>query len=140
MSYEPTVWSGGDVITAPKMNKLENAVAAASNGGCVLYVTENEQTGALSATGQEIINVVTAGGYVVLKITDMGMTTLLPLAVYGSQGGNVVGFMFYVPINSNPVSYLCNALSEYPVAEDSFTPSGLEPAPNPGDQGGLFES
>ena len=27
MSYEKTLWKNGDIITAEKMNKLENAVA-----------------------------------------------------------------------------------------------------------------
>ena len=32
MSYEPTVWANGDIITAEKINKLENGVADSSNG------------------------------------------------------------------------------------------------------------
>ena len=32
MSYEPTTWSDGDVITADKMNKLEPGVETANNG------------------------------------------------------------------------------------------------------------
>ena len=31
MSYTPTVWQNGDVITAEKLNKLENGVAGAGN-------------------------------------------------------------------------------------------------------------
>ncbi len=27
MSYDPTIWSVGDVVTAAKLNKLENGVA-----------------------------------------------------------------------------------------------------------------
>lgn len=35
MAYEPTVWQDGDVITAQKMNKLENAVSGATG---IFYV------------------------------------------------------------------------------------------------------
>lgn len=33
MSYTPTNWKAGDVITSEKLNKLENGVAAAGSGG-----------------------------------------------------------------------------------------------------------
>lgn len=32
MAYTPTVWTGGDVITAEKLNKLEQAVKSAQGG------------------------------------------------------------------------------------------------------------
>lgn len=32
MAYEPTVWKNGDVITAEKLNKLENGVGSAGGG------------------------------------------------------------------------------------------------------------
>ena len=32
MSYEKTVWQSGDVITAEKLNKIEDALAAMLNG------------------------------------------------------------------------------------------------------------
>jgi len=37
MSYTPTVWKSGDVVTSAKLNKLENGVAAAG-GGSVLVI------------------------------------------------------------------------------------------------------
>ena len=36
MSYEPTVWKTGDVVTSEKLNKLENGVA---NAGGAMIVT-----------------------------------------------------------------------------------------------------
>ena len=32
MSYEPTVWKSGDVITSAKLNKIENGIASNSSG------------------------------------------------------------------------------------------------------------
>lgn len=43
MAYTPTTWTDGDVITAEKLNKLEQAVKAASGakkGAPGAYVTE----------------------------------------------------------------------------------------------------
>lgn len=39
MAYTPTVWETGDVITAVKLNKAENGIAAADRS--VLEVTED---------------------------------------------------------------------------------------------------
>lgn len=38
MSYEPTVWQTGDVVTSQKLNKLEQGVADAGGGGGALIV------------------------------------------------------------------------------------------------------
>lgn len=51
MSYEPTNWKTGDVVTSAKLNKLENAVAGA---GGVLVI--NDQNNTLDKTYQEIEN------------------------------------------------------------------------------------
>lgn len=39
MSYEPTNWQTGDVVTSQKLNKLEQGVADAGGGGGVYKVT-----------------------------------------------------------------------------------------------------
>ena len=39
MAYTPTNWQNGDVITADKLNKLENGVASAGGGSEELLVT-----------------------------------------------------------------------------------------------------
>ena len=52
MSYEPTNWKNGDIVTADKLNKLERGVASA--GGGALIVTEDAETGALNKTWKEI--------------------------------------------------------------------------------------
>lgn len=48
MAYEPTVWNCGDVITADKLNKLENGLADCCSGGgtepLVVHITEREAT------------------------------------------------------------------------------------------------
>jgi len=46
MAYEPTIWKDGDVISAEKLNKIENAI------GNVLFININ--TSPLSVTWQDI--------------------------------------------------------------------------------------
>lgn len=36
MSYTPTTWTTGDTITASALNKIENGIANAGGGGCVV--------------------------------------------------------------------------------------------------------
>lgn len=35
MSYEPTIWQTGDIVTAEKLNKIEGGIAEASGGGAL---------------------------------------------------------------------------------------------------------
>ena len=50
MSYEPTTWKDGDLVTSAKLNKLEQGIA---NGGGILIVHADEN-GVLDKTWQEI--------------------------------------------------------------------------------------
>ena len=56
MSYTPTDWKAGDVISSQKLNKLEQGVADAGGGG-VLTVTitwDADEHAVLNKTWQEI--------------------------------------------------------------------------------------
>jgi len=56
MSYTPTEWKSGDVITSENLNKLEQGVAAAGGGGGggVLVVGADMDTMTLDKTWKEI--------------------------------------------------------------------------------------
>ncbi len=81
MSYEPTTWKSGDVVTSSKLNKMEQGIANAGGGGgggaSALVVTDTG--GTLDHTWQEIHDAAPLavldkgaagidGGYVWLKI------------------------------------------------------------------------
>lgn len=62
MSYEPTNWKAGDTVTSAKLNKLENGLAAASQGGSSLPTYTNSDDGkvlSLQATGETTYETVT---------------------------------------------------------------------------------
>ena len=56
MSYTPTNWQTGDVITSAKLNKIENGIANAGGGTGILFATVDMSTMALDKTWQELVN------------------------------------------------------------------------------------
>ena len=56
MSYTPTSWQNGDVITSAKLNKIENGIANAGGGTNILFATIDTSTMALDKTWQELVN------------------------------------------------------------------------------------
>lgn len=53
MSYTPTVWATGDTITAEKLNKAENGIAAAS--ALIIPLSWEGHTATLDASYDELI-------------------------------------------------------------------------------------
>lgn len=72
MSYEPTVWAAGDVVTATKMNKIEQGISENSGGSNGLVVNIEEDDGALilSERFSTIADCVENGGTVYIHGTD----------------------------------------------------------------------
>ena len=60
MAYIPTEWETGDIITAEKLNKLENGVAAIA-GVMVVNGEEEGDTLTLASTYNEIAAALSAG-------------------------------------------------------------------------------
>lgn len=71
MAYTPTVWETGDVITAAKLNKAEEGIAAASAGSNELFIltvtmAEDGLSATIDKTLAEIVEAFEAGGNVFL--------------------------------------------------------------------------
>lgn len=64
MSYTPTEWKGGDVITAEKMNKIESGINEVS--GTFYVRTISAGSGTLTASLADIVAAVDAGKNVIL--------------------------------------------------------------------------
>ena len=89
MSYTKTNWQTGDVITAEKLNKIENGVEAASNGGSgsgdfvkITAEYEDEQL-TLDKTFLEIAEIIEGGG---IPFVYSG-TTVYMLTQYDASSG-----------------------------------------------------
>lgn len=50
MSYEPTVWKTGDIVSSEKLNKLENGVAnsGGDSGAVLVWIYESQSAGSIS--------------------------------------------------------------------------------------------
>ena len=70
MSYTPTNWANGDVITTEKLNKIESGIVAANSGGGVLVV--NDVNGTLDKTAGEIMAAAETTGAIIKADKSMG--------------------------------------------------------------------
>lgn len=52
MSYTPTQWKDGDLVTSAKLNKMEQGIANGSGGSLIVHM--DQETGALDKTWKEI--------------------------------------------------------------------------------------
>ena len=69
MAYTPTDWQTGDVVTAEKLNKLENGVAGGGSGNLIATLTYNSADAyyTLDKSWRDIKNALDAGGIVIAK-------------------------------------------------------------------------
>lgn len=92
MSYEKQTWANGDVITAEKLNHIEDGVYANSQSGGALIVNDliDEQTGieTLDKTYTEITAAIDAGIYVTVLSRDAHDTTTVMFVAQCS----IIGF------------------------------------------------
>lgn len=117
MSYTPTQWATGDIITAEKLNKLENGVANAGGGGVlVVHVNEN---GVLDKTWKEI--------------HDAGVC-FLALETSGSgNSGTTYGLIAQVVTNGSLYGVAISQSQVYATDNENGYPAYVEQG---GDEGG----
>lgn len=88
MSYEKQTWATGDVITAEKLNHMEDGIA----GGTLViggfsYSDNNELTGTSDKTWQEIYNAMVAGVRCVVVIAGTDGCSQLTITASFHVGG-----------------------------------------------------
>lgn len=103
MSYEPTNWQTGDVVTSQKLNKLEQGVADAGGGGggnLVLHISYDEATTTFTAnyTAGEIKSALESGRDLAAPYQSDDGTGVLYGIVYAS---NTSDLSFYYDIGES---------------------------------------
>ena len=93
MSYEPTVWKSGDIVTSAKLNKLEQGVAAGGSGGVLVVHAAQDDSGqyVLDKTWNEIRNAFISNGVVASLYDNTGLEAIVSVFYDGSLYG-VVSF------------------------------------------------
>ena len=103
MSYEPTVWKDGDLVTSAKLNKLEQGVA---NGGGVLVVHADDN-GKLDRTWQEIYD----ADFAVLQVIEDDEKAIAQIGVIGVENNN-----YYIRLDGFAQTFSASAPDDYPEA------------------------
>lgn len=77
MSYTPTTWAAGDTVTAAKLNKLEQGVAAGGGVLVVNVIPEGEESATMDKTWQEIYD----APFSVVRV-QTGQTSVMLCQIY----------------------------------------------------------
>ena len=93
MSYTPTEWNDGDIVTSAKLNHMEDGIA--NTGGLVVAIDWDEtlQTSILDKTWQEIHD---AFPFVAIVDSESGQQAYIVTEVgYDDRGGGYYVRCFY---------------------------------------------
>lgn len=130
MSYSPTTWKSGDVVTSAKLNKLEQGVAEAGSGGGGWNTIPVTFVNTGTNPYKVIMNNVADGmlresveipgdGSVVVNVLVYGSGAVYPLAsTFADVDMNVA------PVATGGVSFDANNLTI--VGEGTFTAAGQQ--------------
>lgn len=70
MAYTPTEWATGDVITAEKLNKAENGIAAATTVVCQVEFSEDHSSATIDTAYSVIKTDFIAGKNIIFRVID----------------------------------------------------------------------
>lgn len=108
MSYEPTTWKDGDLVTSAKLNKLENGVAAAS-GPSILIANVDMETNTLDKTWQEIYDAD------ICYVLAEGDSPSVFKSVFPVGAVTIYDNMYTVQVQSRP--FVASSPNNYPTAK-----------------------
>ena len=111
MSYEPTQWKDGDLVTSAKLNKLEQGVA---NGGGIMVVHANEDM-VLDKTWQEIYN----GGFgVITGTTSFGIYYLPIIGIHTYTNQFIITTIINGEKGPEIAIFMAQSADDYPIWQD----------------------
>lgn len=113
MSYTPTQWQAGDVITSEKLNKLENGVAS-SNGVTFVQLVEQIDKLELMMPASELYQAL-QNGLVVVYQTVNSSTCLHYVTMYFYNTGDPQNvYMFCLDYGQDAQFFVATTGDEYP--------------------------
>lgn len=110
MAYDPTNWKSGDVVTAAKLNKLEQGVA---NGGVlVVGATIDSDKMVLDKTWQEIYDALQGGVFISMP-TQPGATQK---DIIIAKSAGIEDEYYFVSVPDYNISFETESADGYPSA------------------------
>ena len=114
MSYDKQTWQRGDVITANKLNHMEDGIATGGGGVLVVNRITEGQTTRLDHTWQEIRNAPIA----VISLDNGTYKTVYIVDETGIDDGEYWLTAIVFKDIDNPVAFATNSADGYPVADE----------------------
>ena len=118
MAYTKQTWNNGDVISADKLNHIEDGVA---NGAKILQVTATTSgvTTTLDKTWEEINSFIHNGGLVfVVNYNSENLTSIGIVISVGEIPNDVPRYSIGVSFINGTVNYVCNSMNDLPYFYD----------------------
>lgn len=116
MSYEKTTWQNGDVITAEKLNNLENGVEAAEGGTAapimVIELLDTPGGFRFNKTFKEVFQHVQSGG--LAYVYRSGFNYMYAGIVVQVNNNNNYYGVAITQNNQIPSGYTCTSEDDYP--------------------------
>ena len=127
MSYTPTEWKTGDVVTSSKLNNLETGVENAFGGlfkiNLIVSSNSGNLTYSIDKTFAEILEAYNSGKLPVIVVTEeAGFEMLIPFNyLYGDESFQVMEFLkLYVTTSQQIGAILRTTLIELDVNGDNM--------------------
>lgn len=122
MSYTPTQWSAGDIVTSAKLNKMEQGIASVVNSGNTLIVNiayDYEGNAILDKTWEEIRD---AGIAILRESSEPGadepvVTSWYFITEASSGMSNLTGRYYF--IEADGYRFQCSSPNDYPQYSES---------------------
>ena len=123
MSYTPTEWKSGDVVTSQKLNKMEAGIAAAGGGGVLVvhaYWDAGETGATLDKTYAEIHTAIQNGPvfvYLYLPNDESSYTIEMAIAILTYDPGYQKPYIVNAAFNSEHWAFTAATENDYPHAD-----------------------
>lgn len=118
MSYEPTTWKDGDLVTSAKLNKIEQGIANGSGGTLVVHLawSEGETVATMDKTWQQIYD---ADSVVAIDRHEEDGTLLLEhYSIYGVYHAMDEYSVAAKLEGDSPMQFIAETADSYPVWTD----------------------
>lgn len=119
MSYEPTNWVTGDIVTADKLNNIESGVLSASGSGTfIISMTSENDVDTLDKTWKEIHDAMASGQIAIILIEEDANTVYQNPIVSVAKSDGSKPYVVEWENGGGTVLYYATTENDYPSSDD----------------------